>query len=172
MEVRTVLSYAITTLGFLLCGFSAVFMLRGKPIAGDQGAPQVIKYKGLEVRTNAIIMLMLVSVVVAVLPLGLLYYYAPKEPPEKAKKDVKLFITGRIEDESGKGLRGATVTLTDPGGEAQVKSVDADGSFDFSLTVKDEEDRIKLRTEKPGYRPQHLIMGFNWVNFPSVLVKE
>jgi hypothetical protein len=167
-----ILSFAITSLGFLLCGFSALFMWRGQPIPGDRGAPQVIKYRGLEVRTSAIVMLLGVSVIVAVLPLVLLYYGPEPDRSAKVEARRKLFIVGRVEDESGRGLVGARVTLTKPDGTKEETPIEADGAFDFELTMGQPDARLKLRTEKQGYRPQHLILGLNWVNFPSVLVKE
>src|SRR5712692_8644122 len=109
MNDRTVLSYAITFLGFVLCIFSMAFMMRGRPMAGDKGS-QVIKYKGLELRTNALLMLLIVSAVVAVLPLGFNYYLSP--PPEAAQKGSaaiqtnSLFIVGRVDDQEGKPIEG------------------------------------------------------------------
>lgn len=171
MDVQGVLSYAVTLLGWLLCVFSAAFMLRGKPMPGDRGSPQVIKYKGLEVRTSAIILLLAVSVVVAVLPLFLLARYPrPVTPPPllAPRPPVKLWISGRVEDESGRGLSGATVTLGD---NKEVKAVDGDGSFNFTVTLA-EGERLKLRTEKQGYRPQNLVLGLDFVIFPATLVQS
>jgi len=173
MNDRTILSYAITFLGFVLSIFSMVFMLRGRPMAGDRGS-QVIKYKGLELRTNALLMLLIVSVVVAVLPLGLNYYLSPSaEQMQKAAAAVpsSLFIVGRIDDQEGKPIEGARVTLLDiDGHELDHSNVGGDGSFAFERHLKGPGYRIKLRTEKDGYRPQNLILGVNDVNFPSVLI--
>lgn len=184
MSHQIILSYIITFLGLSLCGFSTVFIYLGRKISGDSGEPQILKYKGVEVRTNSIITLLLVSVLVAVLPLGL-FHFKPlpggkiEVSPKKAA--LNLWVMGRVEDESGAPVREATVTLShvEPrsgalglDGKSQVKTIKADGAFDFPAVPIDEEQGIRLTTEKEGYRSQTLILGISSVNYPLVLARD
>jgi len=176
MNHPMILSYIITFLGVFLCAFSSVFIYLGRPIAGDSDKPQILRYKGLEVRTNSIIALLLVSAVVAVLPLSLLYLKPPthavtiQEPTKPIS--LKLYIIGRVDDESSRALSGAKVTLFNVDGKSEIKPVENDGSFDFPAVTLNEGQTIKLKTEKDGYRPQHLILGVSSVNYPLVLARD
>lgn len=174
MDLREILSYVVTVVGILLCLFSIIFIFAGKRIPGDKGGPQIIKYKGLELRTSSIITILLVSVAVTVLPLFLLSYLEYKKPESPSVYD--LFLTGRIDDESGRPLEGATATITEiqPDGKTnqpQKKMVEADGNFDFAVRVG-ADNKVKLETFKEGYRKQTVILQWKAVTFPSVLVKK
>lgn len=182
MNHPMILSYIITFLGLSLCGFSTVFIYLGRKISGDSGEPQILKYKGVEVRTNAVITLLLVSVVVAVLPLGLLYFKPlpagekTEDPPKKAART--LWIIGRVEDESGAVVREAMVKLSHvepssgPDVKSEVRIIGGDGQFDFPAVAIDEEQGIRLTTEKEGYKSQTLILGVGQVNYPLVLARD
>lgn len=180
MGLQNVLSYGVMILGFLLCAFSVLFMLLGRKIPGDQGTPQVIRFKALEVRTNSVLMLFIVSVLVAALPLVLLYYRAvpPSPVTVSTPKDQRhpVFITGYVQDETGRPLGGTQVSLfkLSPDGQSQLVSdqvVESDGSFNFSHRLA-EEDRIKVTTKKSGYANQSLILGVDSVNYPAILVRR
>jgi hypothetical protein len=144
MDRLTILAYSVTTLGICLSVLSMVFIFRGQPIPGDRGLPQVLKYKGPELRTNAVIMLLIISLVVAGGPFTLLLRH------ERTAHDPTLLrIVGRIDDESGRGLQGATVTLTYPDNRDETKSVEADGAFDFTVKLTQFETGIPLRADPP-----------------------
>jgi hypothetical protein len=182
MGPQEILSYIVTVLGIALCAFSAAFMLRGKAIPGSGSSPQVIKYKDFEVRTNAIIMLMIVSVAVSVMPLGLQAYVDlhRKLPPVVAAapaipEKTTIFVDGHVADESGADMEQAIVTATNTDTQSQLKEVQTDQSGAFDLPLKDvsrTRDRIKLVVRKEGYKPQTFILRAESVTIPAVLVKR
>lgn len=177
MEIKETLSIAVTIIGFFLCMFFVIFMLRGSRIPGDKGGHQVIKYKGLELRTNSIITILLISAIVTVLPLSLLFYMERyKSSSIKSTEIIELFLSGQIADESGRGLKGATARIIEldlNGTEREVKTqtVGPDGSFLLPVSLTANKS-IKLETDKPGYRKQTVILYIKGVTFPSVLIKE
>ena len=180
MNLDTMLSYGVTLLGFLLCLFSMVFIVLGKKTVGERGSPQVIKFKELEVRTNSVLMLFIVSVIVAALPLLLLHYrpvpsgptVSTVPPPEKRPLD----ITGYVHKPDGTPLEGAQVVLFKlaPDGSSQKiieQLAESDGSFAMSQPLG-QGDRLKVITTKPGYVNQTLILGVDSLNYPAVLVQK
>jgi hypothetical protein len=177
MTLLEILSYIVTVVGILLCVFFVIFIFAGKRLAGDKGGPQIIKYKGLELQTNSIITMLLVSVAVTVLPLILLSYLESKKPAATISPEAyEIFLVGRIEDESGRPLEGAKAAVTEikPDGKMQrlkEETVETDGNFNFQVRVG-AGDKLKLETHKEGYRKQTIILQLKGVNFPSVLVKK
>ncbi len=177
LDIKMVLSYVVTILGIVLCVFSMALIVAGKRLPGDKGKAQVIKFKQLEIRTNAVITLLIVSVVVAVAPLAMLFYTSKEG--EGFDKQGKFFIVGRVEDESGRSLEGATakVVQVDRNGKAvpiEEKTIGTDGAFDFkvSLDTMMGDNNIRLETDKPGYRKQTIIMQLKQLNVPAVLIKS
>ena len=172
MSLLEILSYIVTGVGVLMCGFFLAFIFLGKRLAGERGARQIIKYKGLELRTSSLVTVLMVAVAVTLAPLGGLFWLES----HKAEA-LQVFVVGRIEDESGKGLKGATATLSEinvSAGDSKVLNsvpVESDGSFGLTGRLEPGK-RLKLETAKPGYRKQTVILGLGDVNFASVLVKE
>lgn len=181
MGPQEILSYLVTALGVALCAFSAGFMLRGKPIPGSGSSPQVIKYNNLGVRTNAIIMLMIVSIAVSVMPLGLQAYVdlhrkAPALPAAPAMPEkTTIFVDGHVADEFGEDMEQAIVTATNTETQSQLKEVRTDQSGAFDLPLKEvnrARDRIRLVVQKEGYKPQTFFLRADSVTIPAVLVKR
>lgn len=174
-----ILSYGVTVLGFLLCIFFMVLIVLGKKSVGEPGSPQVIKFKDLEFKTNSALMLLVVSVVVAALPLLLQHYRPiPSCPPVSVVPPEKhdLFITGYVQKSDGTFLEGAKVSLykiTPDGGQENIRErvAESDGSFDFQLALS-QGDRLKLITSKTGYVNQTLLLGVDSLTYPAVLVQK
>jgi hypothetical protein len=150
-----------------------LFLFRGKRIPGDSGKPSVIKYKDLELTTNTLIMVLVVSAIVTVLPFAI-NTYLEKSPGRP--ETIDLFLTGRVEDESGMAIEGAVAKVTNIGLDGKTvelfsKKIESDGNFEFPVHLT-RKARIKLETEKPNYRKQSVIIQLEGVNFPSVLVRK
>jgi len=180
MDLDMKLSYGVTLLGFLLCLFSMAIIVFGKKSVGERGSPQVIRFKQLEVQTNSVLMLFIVSVVVAALPLLLAHYrpitpgasISPAPPPEKRP----LYITGYVQKPDGMPLEGAKIVLFTlaPDGSSQKiseQTAESDGSFMMSHTLA-QGDRLRMVTAKAGYVNQTLILGIDSLTYPAVLVQK
>ena len=179
MNLDMVLSYGVTLLGFLLCLLSMVFMALGTKSVGERGY-QVITYKDFKLETNSVLMLLIISVLVAALPLLLLHYrplpsspsVSAPPPPEKRP----LYITGYVHKPDGTPLEGAQVELFKLGPDGSSQKIieqlaESDGSFAMSQPLG-EGDRLKVTTTKPGYVNQTLIVGVDSLNYPAVLVQK
>lgn len=159
------LIYAVTVFGFVLGALSFAVVFLGKRIPGDRGRNQEIEFKGFKMRTNAVVMLLAVSVVVAVLPLSLQAWLLSKRP---AEQDLTLYINGQVVDAKGP-VEGATVTVTNmkdvkPGERENPLPLEthvtkSSGSFDFSPLPFGQGDKYKLVAEKEGHVEQIFIMG-------------
>jgi hypothetical protein len=175
-----ILSYCVTVLGFLLCVFFMVLIVLGKKSVGEPGSPQVIKFKDLEFKTNSALMLLVVSVIVAALPLVLQHYRPlPSCPPVSVAPPEKheLFITGYVLKPDGTPFEGAQVTLTRLTPDGRKENVDeqlagSDGAFDFPQLPLGQGDKLKLITSRPGYVNQTLILGIDSLTYPAVLVQR
>jgi hypothetical protein len=172
MTTNDVLAIIVTLVGSTLCFIFMLFLFRGKRIPGDSGKPSVIKYKDLELTTNTLIMVLVVSAIVTVLPFAINTYLEKPDRPEA----IDLFLTGRVEDESGLAIEGAVAKVTHIGLDGKTvelfsKNIESDGNFEFPIHLT-RDAKIKLETEKPNYRKQSVIIQLEAVNFPSVLVKK
>lgn len=131
------LSYVVTGFGFLLGVMTFAVIFLGKKIPGDSSKPQEVEFKGFKIKANSMVMLLVVSVVVAVLPLLIQSWLASKKPQElqlalseaqeqvaalnkalkevqarpDAKQSLMLYITGQVLDTNGPVDR-ARVTIT------------------------------------------------------------
>lgn len=177
MDHQQILSYSVTGLGVLLCLFSFAFLFRGKRMAGDGAGPQIIEFKGLKVHTNSIIMLVLVSASVSVLPLGLMAYVATHTPPQPSSKTssiTRIFVNGQVHDKTGAGLPGAMIRAINTGTQQELgkEVTDDSGTFEMKLEFDRDKDRIKLITEKDGFKSHTIVLGTEVVSYPAVLVSK
>ncbi len=165
------LVYAVTAFGFLLAvlGFAVIFM--GKRIPGDRGAPQQVEFRGFKVKTNGVVALLLVCVIMTALPLSLQAWVEiqkRKEPPPAPPKaqDMQLYITGQVLNVEGP-VEGAKVTVTNirnvKPGEPELplasRLTDGSGSFDFPALPFGEGDRYRVVAAKEGHVEQCFYMG-------------
>jgi Carboxypeptidase regulatory-like domain len=159
-----VLVYLVTALGIVLCLFSFGVIFSGRRVPGDEEGPQELEFKGLKVRTNVVVALLLVSAVVAVLPLVL---QAKISADRKAEpQDLKIFLTGQVLDSVGP-VEGASVTVVNlkdskPGDRLKPTATmitDSSGSFDFPPLPLGQGDRYKVVAAKEGYIEQYVYMG-------------
>lgn len=186
-----VLLYVVTALGIMLSVFSFVVIFRGQRIPGDTGTAQELEFQGLKLKTNVVVMLLAVSVIVAVLPLLLQAWLSAKaqelsaraQPasaaPAPAKpRELLISLTGQVLD--GKNpIEGARVTVLnlkdvkpgDPLPEVAHADTDANGSFDIQQFPLGEGDRYKVVAAKEGFIEQVVRMGPGGaVIFSTVLV--
>jgi hypothetical protein len=190
------LIYAVTALGVVLSVFSFVVIFRGQPIPSDTGSAQELEFKGLKLKTNVVVMLLAVSVIVAVLPLSLQAWLLGKEQDLRAKQpaspagnlavghnapDLEIFITGQVLDAAGSQVERATVTVTNlknfkPGdlpSPVQTVVTDGSGGFDFPPLPLGPGDKYKVVASKEGFVEQTVYMGPGGaVGFKTILVAK
>jgi len=158
------------------------FVVFGKKTVGERGTPQVIRFKDLEVRTNSVLMLFIVSAVVAALPLVLIHRFflfttvTTETKPEPRAEKHPLYITGYAHKPDGTPLEGTRILLFKLGRDGSSERVaemlaESDGSFATSQFI-DEEHRLKVSATMPGYVNQTLILGVDSLEYPPVLVQK
>ena len=175
------LLYGVTGFGFLLALLSFLVIFLGKRIPGDTGSPQEVEFKGFKMKTNTVVTLLVICVVVTVLPLSLqalLIYKNPSSGPVVSiqKGMDNLYITGQVLDEHGVFLEGAKVTVTnrkDQKTEVASLVTNASGNFYFPPLPFVEGDEFILEATKEGHVEQSFRVGPpNSVTFVSVLVAK
>ncbi len=186
------LSYAVTALGFLLCLFSFAVIFRGQRLPGDEGSPQEIEFKGVKVKANSVVTLLVVSALLAGFPLGLQGWLASQRastPPTTttatlsaaaasstaAAGTLRLFLTGQVLDASGMQIEDALVRIFDVRQGRQVLEARTDGfgSFDFPPIDLGQDDRFKVVMSKDGFLEQTVLMGPGGsVGFNAALVRR
>jgi hypothetical protein len=178
MDTLIILSVGVFALGATLCTFFMVFLLRGKPIPGDTGNRQVVKYKDLELRTNSIMLILIVSAIVAVSPLALQVWLKLKtstsgnlNPPEEAT----IFLSGELRDSSDSAAKLAETPLKATNvvtKETLTTRTDQEGHFDFDpIRITPAANRIRLVVNREGYAPLEKVIVANEQNIPVALSK-
>lgn len=182
------LSLIVTVLGIILSIFSMLLIFLGKRIQGTSGKQQ-ISYKGIEVRTDAVILLICISVSAAIIPLYFQYKLNLKNYPEKIsqleqqlieinKGQKKFTVQGYIFDgESKQPLEGAHIRvlrITDipPEQIGTIGPTDDQGSYNQCLEFAGPSDRLRLVAEKTGYSSQEIVISKDNVTFPPLLIKK
>ncbi|MEX8496972.1 MAG: carboxypeptidase-like regulatory domain-containing protein [Leptothrix ochracea] len=177
------LSYAVTGLGILLCLFCFAVVFRGQRIPGDEGSAQELEFKGLKLKANSLVTLLIVSALLAGFPLGLQAWIqintpaatptAPATAPQPAT--LRLFVTGQVLDGNGGQIENATVRVFDVRQGRQIHEAQTDGfgSFDFPPLELGQDDRYKVVMSKDGFLEQTVLMGPGGsVGFNAALVKR
>lgn len=176
------LIYTITGLGFVLALLSFFIIIRGTPIPEGRNTTQSIEFKGFKIKTNGVVTLLILSLIVAVLPLSLQAYllYIEKTTPPTAstsnQPNLEIFITGQVLKTNGEPVEGAAVTVThlNPGKQDDPKSYTTDnsGAFDFTIQQVSERDRYRIVAAKKGLVSQHMIVAPSSVDLKAVLLAE
>ena len=166
----TVLIYFVTVIGFVLALLSFFIIIRGKPIPGGGNTPQELEYKGFKIKTNGVVMLLVLSLIVTILPLSLQALYGNDKP-------VDIFITGQVLKSDGTPMKDASVTVTHLGteGPEEPKSyvTDNSGAFDFTIRkISGEHDRYRIVAAKAGLISQHMIVAPSTIDLKAVLLAE
>ena len=97
------------------------------------------------------------------------------EPKEQAGDKLdRVFIVGEVNDELGKPLTGAVIKAINTVSNAEIgkEVTDETGRFEMKIEFNRHADRIRLITEKGGYRKYTLVLGTEEVSFSSVLIKS
>jgi hypothetical protein len=86
----------------------------------------------------------------------------------------RVFVVGEVNDELGKPLGGATIRAINTVSNSEIgkELTDELGRFEMKLEFNRHADRIKLVTEKGGYRKYTLVLGTEEVSFSSILIKS
>ncbi len=169
MNVST-LSFIITIAGIVFFAISLSIIILGKKV-GDGNTPQQIKLGGLDLRTNSIITLLIITAVFSLAPLGLSYWkpdlsnYIHREELSTnylSLSDLSLNIRGNVIDETG-WSNGVKIKVRRTLGEVSKTiedKTDQMGSFNIDLQNVRPKERYELNLKKDGYEDVLLRFGF------------
>lgn len=177
------LIYIVTALGITLALLSFFIIIRGKPISNVDNTKQELEFMKFKIKTNGVVMLLVLSLIVSVFPLSIQAYL---EYLDKTKStdttaasnhtNLEIFITGQVLQTDGEPVEGASVTVThlNPVQQDTPKSymTDNSGAFDFIIQKVSERDRYRIVAAKKGLVSQHMIVAPSSVDLRAVLLAE
>jgi len=176
MDLLFVLSLCVFGLGAALCLFFMIFLLRGRPIPGDRGGRQIVKYGELELQTNSIMLLLIISVVMAGLPLGLQSWLKMKQLPLSSDDKAIIFLSGELRDSSDANAKLTDTPLTAINMITKAQTTtrsDQEGHFDFEpIQITPSANRIRLIIQREGYSPREMVVVANEHRIPVTLSKK
>ncbi len=142
MEINDLLRVILSIGGLVFTILSFIVIFTGKKVGDDNQKKDVIKFRGLELKANSIIMLVFISMLFCIVPLALPYILS---------KPTDIGISGIVQDREGQYLRNVDVELYKkaPGGEGRkLDSTKTKGQGDFSFMItgitKGEEFYLKV----------------------------
>ena len=149
-SVVPILAVIVTCFGFMLGVGGLLFILMGTKVPAQPKGPHRIKFRDLEVQTDRVVMLLIVSVLAMVLPFSGYMWLSTRE-----LHNLQFNVVATIEEGPGIPARNATVSLVRllPGGEEPLcpERRTTNGMFSCASELSSLHDRFELRVQKPGY---------------------
>ncbi len=175
----------ITIAGIIFFLFSLALIFLGKKIGGDDKTPQKVKVgKYVEISTNAVLMLVLITACFAMAPLALTFWkpdlsnYVHKSDLAKnylAIDDLSMIVHGVVLDQEKRFADSVDIVVIR--GEAQQSDTlhdmtDEQGMFYIELHEARPMEKYSIIWQKPGYSERRVSFRFNEIAYPLVLEKE
>ncbi len=180
-QLQTIISFA----GIAFFAVALLIILLGKKV-GAEGQPQrVVIGKYVDLRTNSVLMLAVITLLPACGPLALTYwkpdlrgYVAPDELSRSylALKDLSLIVHGGVLIQNGGFADDVDITVarSTPGGRDTTLHyvTDEQGQFYIELLAPKPREQYAVTWSKAGYVKKTVRFGFNELPFPLVLQRE
>ena len=180
-----VLGVTISFAGLIFFGITLAIIILGKKVGDEKAGPQRISVgKYVELRTNAVLTLAMITLVPAVGPLALktwkpdLTNYVTRDEVSRLYlpiKDLSLTIHGSVllETKDFAANVGIEVVRTTPDTMyTQRYETDEQGQFYIELNGVRPKEHYDITWTKSGYGKKRLKFGFNEIPFPLVLSRE
>lgn len=164
--VMSVIAVLVTVLGFCAAIVSLLVLAFGAKLPREQGKPQRIKYRNVEITTDRIGMLFVAGLAAMALPLALFTYLTRagdrcQEQLRSVRQELALIhgeallLTATVESAPGQPARGfdASVTRLKIGGGESEECPPArlvNGDFTCKIPIGDLRDTFKLRVSRSG----------------------
>lgn len=163
-DIGDVLAIVITALGCLLCLGVLFLLVQGKALPSDNTQPHRIAFKGLEVQTTQIVMVLIVSLLAALLPF-LVHNWLKHEQMKsdrEAKRELKravLKVGATVEEKpgvpaSGQDYEASLFKVETQGEQPKTERIICDwiklsnGEFDCRDYIESLEDTFLLRIRR------------------------
>jgi hypothetical protein len=179
------LSTIITVAGLIFFTISLAIILLGKRVGEKDSGQQTIKVgKYIELSTNSVLTLVLITACFSIAPLAFTYWkpelsnYIPKDELSRsylAIKDLSVIIHGAVVLEDGRFADNVKITVI----RSYKQSADTlgyqtgeQGDFYIELEQPKPKETYTITWARPGYAKKTLRFGFNEIPFPLILNKE
>jgi len=125
----------VTICGAIFAALSFIVIFTGKRVGKDDGKKNVIKFRGIEFRTNSVLTLVIICMIVFVLPFVLPYFI---------EKGFELPVSGTVQDYQMRPLKNVTVKLYKNKKVIEEIQSCQQGLFQFLVKNVKKNDRISL----------------------------
>lgn len=180
MNINT-LSVIVTISGIIFFAISLAIIILGKKV-GDSNNPQYIKLKGIEIKTNSVVTLLIITAVISLTPIGLSYWkpglddYVSRKTIETdyiPLEGLSLTIRGNVIDERGWADDVKIKVSRSLGEISSVTDSETDqmGFFVIDLANVKPKERYELYLKKEGYDDILFKFGFLEINTQYKLSK-
>lgn len=179
------LGATISIAGLVFFAIALAIIILGKKVGGDRAGPQRITVgKYVDIRTNSVLTLAIITLVPAIGPLVLktlkpdLSNYVPRDEIRRsylALNDLSLIIHGGVlldTREFADNVQIDVVRKTGDSTSTQHYQTDQQGQFYIELNSVRPKERYDIVLSKPGYAKKTLCFGFNEIPFALVLSRE
>ena len=166
------LNLLVTIAGLCFFMVSLAIILLGKRVGEKNSGQQKIKVgKYIEVGTNSVLALVLITAAFAITPLAFTYW----KPELTAKEYTIVLIYGYVILEDGTPADDVAIRIIRTYKEdSDTLKTKTGRQGNFSIPIEDAKPREKYEIVcvKPGYNETTLSFGFNEIPFPVILRKD
>lgn len=181
----TLLNTIVTLSGIFFFTVSLAVVVLGKKVGGKQSGSQKIKVGNyVEVNTNSVLTLVLITACFAITPLALTYwkpeltdYVAKSELPGKylSIDDLSIDVYGAAVLEDGRFANNVDIEIirTSRGYADTLKTTTGEqGDFLIKLSKAKPDEEYAISWAKPGYVRKNLRFRFNAYPYPITLTRQ
>ncbi len=173
----------ITIAGLIFFTVSLAIIILGKKV-GDKGQQKISISKYVEVNTNSVLTLVLITACIALAPIALTYWkpdlsnYVDKNEVAKsylALKDLSITIYGIVIYDDGRWANDVKVELIrnyENSADTITERTGQQGNYTIEIQQAKPKEKYTIIWYKDGYAQQKLNFGFNQIPYPLKLTKE
>ncbi|MCD4732009.1 MAG: hypothetical protein K8R74_15490 [Bacteroidales bacterium] len=166
MKVEAI-SLLITIIGLIAFLISLMIIILGKKV-GERGKQQIKVSNYIEIGTNSVLMLVIITGTFALAPLALTYW----KPDVTADEYTKIHVNGFVNDEDGVPADNAKIYFVRNYKESFdtiSMTASSQGSFHMVIENAKPSEQYEIICSKSGYNIFRVSFGFHIISFPITL---
>ena len=177
------LGIIITIAGLIFCAISLAIIILGKKV-GERGQQKISISKYVELNTNSVLTLVIITAFIALAPIALTYWkpnltnYIDKNEVDRdylALKDLTITIYGIVIYDDGRWASDVKVELIrsyNNWADTLTERTGQQGNYTIEILQAKPKEKYTIIWYKDGYAQQNLNFGFNQIPYPLKLSRE